>query len=275
MRVHRRGAVAVSVAVTLGTAFSAGCGADRATAPDDANARAAEEFERAAAEIGFAVGPTAAITYQSAASALRGGARISQVEITVHGRTETWNAIGHEIRLWTSAGSPAYPFDAPPLRSFIAWQPMGSAMRVLHLLAASDGDQIRSLNPIGSIDDDGVLAPASYLMYAEGRNAIWEGVSGGQKSAVDATSTPCPQPARPAGAPAPPTCVEATFTFELTNVEARPYVPPPFVLTPIPFQNTASGTRTISMASQTIKGVQVTLTLSPVPFAPITGPPRP
>jgi hypothetical protein len=270
MRVHSRAAVAV----TLGTALSAGCGADRATGPD-ANVRAAEEFERAAAEIGFAVGPTAAFTYQSAAAALRGGAPISQVQITVNGKTETWNAIGHEIEILTLTGQPGYNFEELPLRSFIAWQPMGSTMRVIHLIAASDDDQIRSLNPIGSIDDDGVLAPASYLMYAEGRNAIWEGVTGGQKSAVTPTGTPCAQPARPAGAwPAPP-CREASFTFELTNVEARAYVPPPFVLIPIPFQNTASGTRTISMASQTIRGVYITVTGFVLPFTPITGPPLP
>src|SRR5687767_4198003 len=93
------------------------CGGDRATAPSEAD-RAAAEFERAAADLGFASAPSAALT--SAAAAIRGGARVTQVDISVGGTTERWSAFAHEIRFEVPASSAA-PWLAPtPMRSILA-----------------------------------------------------------------------------------------------------------------------------------------------------------
>ncbi|MDQ3949244.1 MAG: hypothetical protein M3282_02775 [Gemmatimonadota bacterium] len=252
-----------------------GCSGDRATGPtqDEAD-RAAAEFERVAAELGvaagpgFAAGPTTALTYNSAAAALRGGARVTRVDIAVGGATETWSAFGHEIQFELPPGSTTQGLTAPPpLRAFLAWRPSPSGLRVIHLLSVEESGPIGRIFPATLGNEVTSMVP-SFLMYAESRDALWQAVSGAQTSRLVSTGAACPAP--PLRAPTslpPPSCVEATFTFGFSNAQAQPFAlrlgpgAPP----------TVSGTRTLSMATQAVRGVKLKVTLIPFAFPPIAG----
>ncbi|MFN2566514.1 MAG: hypothetical protein ABR499_16070 [Gemmatimonadaceae bacterium] len=262
MRFRRHLSIAVCAAAV-------GCGVDRPTAPDE-SARAAAELERAAAEMGFATGPAGALTFQSTAAALRGGARATTVDITIDGRTEKWNAFGHEIQLESLGTEVSDVEPPPPMRSLLAWRSTSSGVRVIHLLAATAAADLG--DPLtGEPDDQATtLVLPSGLTYAEGRNLVWVSVRGRQTSSVRRSSAACPAPPRPAGAPPAPPCVEASFTFGFSDVEAEPLVLP-FGPTQVS-QNLATGIRTLSMAPQTVGGVSVKLGIRVIGVPPIAGP---
>jgi hypothetical protein len=248
------------------------CSGDRATGPSQAEAEmAAAEFERVGAELGASAGPSAALTYNSAAAALRGGARVSLVEVTVGGVTESWNAFGHEIQFELPPGFAAENLaPPPPLRAFLAWRPSSSGLRVIHLLSAEESGPIGRIFP-ATLDpatlDDGTPMARSFLMYAENREVLWQAVSGEQTSRLLSTGAACPVPA--ARAPmltVPPSCVEAAFTFGFSNVEAHPFAFR-FVSGAAPMP--ASGTRTLSMAPQPVAGVKLKVTLVALTLPPI------
>src|SRR3712207_1699581 len=113
MRLHRHLSIALCAA--------AACGGDRVTAPDE-TLRAAAEFELAASQVGGAGGPTGALTFHSAAAALRAGARASTVDIQVGGRTEKWNAFAHETELVLPERSTTSTAPALRIRGLVAWQ---------------------------------------------------------------------------------------------------------------------------------------------------------
>jgi hypothetical protein len=257
------------LAVSLAAAL-VGCGGDRTTAPADDAARAASELERAAAELGAGADPSAALTYQSIATAVRGGAPVHRVEISVDGKAETFYAFGHEIIF--DPASASTPIDLPirsALRAFLAWRATeGGRVQVIHLAASDDAGPIGEFAPIDP--DDGTLAFPSSLLYSEGRNLLWEGTSGYQWSSAVAGTTPCPGPRRPANAPAPPKCVLATFKFRFADVEAEPFSLPfaPFGSPP----SAATGKRTLSMAEHTIPGMQITLDVRIIGVPPSVAP---
>jgi hypothetical protein len=263
MRVRSRPVILLGLLAAL----AAACGGDRTTGPgqDDA-AQAAAEFERAAAELGFIGGP-AALTYSSAASALRGGARIAQVDIIVDGVTEKWNALGHEIEFELPAGSELEHLPPPrPLRALLAWRPSPAGMRIIHLLGEDESGAVGRLFPDEGAEDVLLVWP-SHLLYADGRNSLWQAVSGEQTSRLVATGAACPAPPPRAASPLPPrTCVEASFHFGFSNVRAQPFV---LQLGPGPPPTPATGSRALSMAEQSVAGVKIKVTLIAFELPPL------
>ena len=246
------------LSIAICAAAAVGCGADRVTAPDE-SARAAAELELAAAQAGVAAGPTGALTFQSAAAALRAGARVSGVDIQVGGVSEKWNAFAHEMELVFPEGGMAG--DPPPplrMRALLAWRATPSGMRVIHLVAEEDAGAVG--DPL--VDDSPELHFPAFLMYSEGRNLLWAAVRGNQTSSVTRGTTPCPAPRAPA-ATVQQQCVEASFTFGLSDVEARPFAIPAFGPAAPP-PNLATGSRSLSMPPQTVRGVSVKLVLQRV-----------
>jgi len=272
MRFHQR--AAFTLATTLAGTALLGCGGDRTVGPPEEAARAAAALERAATEGGLGADPTAALTYQSVAAALRGGAPVREVEISVDGADpEKWYAFGHEIRFEPATSSgPADLFGGSALRALLAWRPTNAGVHVVHLVANGNEGAIGEFLPTQPFDGREIELP-SILMYSEGRNLLWEAARGTQTSGIlDESSTPCPAPRRPAGAPAGPTCVMASFTFGFSGVEAEPAS---FLFGPNgPVPSSATGPRRLSMAPQPVDGMVMTIdfrmldlpTLAPAPL---------
>jgi hypothetical protein len=254
--------------LSLTAAATLGCAGDRATGPNQEDTeKAAAEFERVAAELGVAAGPTAVLTYSSAAAALRAGGPVTQVDISVGGVTEKWNAFGHEIQFELPPGSATLNLTAPPpLRALLAWRPSASGLRVIHLLSGDES------GPIGRIflatpGEELMSTVPSFLMYAEGRDVLWQAVSGEQTSRLVSTGAACASPpVRGPTAPPPPSCVEASFTFGFSNVQAQPFA---LRFGPMAPPNLASGTRTLSMSSQAVAGVKLKVSLVAFAVPPI------
>ncbi len=243
-----------------------GCGGDRTTAPSDDAARAASDLERAAAELGLGADPSASLTYQSIAAAVRGGAPLQQVQIALDGKTESWYAFGHEIRF--DPASASTPVDLPiagGLRALLAWRATaGGSVQVIHLSASADDGPIGQFAPMDL--GDGSLVFPSTLLFSEGRNLFWEATSGHQWSSITPGTTPCPGARRPGGAAPPPRCVLATFKFRIADVEAEPFSFPFGPLGSRP--SAATGKRRLSMAEQTIDGMQMTIDLRVIGLPP-------
>jgi hypothetical protein len=236
-----------------------GCGGDRPTAPPDNADRAAAELERAAAELGLGADPSAALTYHSVAAAIRSGAPVDVVKITVDGSLQEWYAFGHEIQFEpTTAGMPADFPIAFGLRALLAWRaPQSGPVQLLHLTASGDEGPIGEFAPIDPVD--GTLTFPSTLMYSEGRNLFWEATQGYQWSSAAPTSTPCPAPRRPVAGAAAPKCVLATFKFRFADVEAEPFSFP--FAPPGSGPSAATGKRMLSMGEHTIDGMRITIDL--------------
>jgi len=260
MRFRERAAFTISVAAFLG------CGGDRATGPSDSATRAAAALERAAAEVGLGADPTAALTYQSVATALRGGVPVSEVEISVDGGpAQRWYAFGHEIRFEpATGGGPADLFGESSFRTLLAWRETESRVHVIHLVAAGAEGPVGQFAPTEPFDGTEIELPSS-LMYSEGRDLFWEAARGTQTNAlVSESATTCPGRRRPAGAPAGPTCVLASFSFGFSGVDVEPSG---FLFGPNgPLPSAATGTHQLSMGAQPVGGLVMTIdfrTLTP------------
>jgi hypothetical protein len=247
------------VPLVLATATLLGCGSDRVAGPSDEATRAAAALERAAAEAGIGVDPTAALTYRTVAAALRGGAPVSEVEISVDGGLpQPWHAFGHEIRFEpATGGGPADLFGESSFRALLAWRVVESEVHVIYLLANGNEGAIGDVFPATPLDGTEIELPST-LIYSEGRNLFWVGARGTQTNAlVNESRTPCPAPRRPAGAPPAPTCVIASFNFGFSGAEAEP---PGFLFGPNgPAPSQATGTRRLSMAAQQVGGTVMTI----------------
>ena len=258
------------LAAVCAAVLALGCSTDRSTAPTQTDAaRAADEIEREASQLAVLAGPEAALTYHSAAAALRQGARVSTVKITVGTETADWYAFGHEL-VFTEPPGVTPVIEPLPMRALLAWRagPAGT-LQMIHLLAMGETGPIGRLAPIDVSSEPPQIFP-SFLMYAESRDAFWQGVSGSQTSKRTSTGASCPAPpTRPVAAAPAPTCVEATFTFGFSGVEAQPFVVRRGA------SPSAAGTRTLSMAEQSVTGVQVTIPVPPEPFVNVGGPVAP
>lgn len=264
------------LAFTVAAAATLGCSGERVAGPSDEASRAAAELERAAADLGLGADPSAALTLQSVATALRGGVRPSQVEISVDGGLpEKWYAFAHEIRFEPRSGAvPADLFTEATFRVLLAWRATDAGPRLIHLAAVGDEGPIGAFFPT---DLPTVVGPGfellSNLMYSEGRNLFWDAVRGRQTSSMTPGQTPCPTPRRPAGAPPAPRCVLAGFTFGFSDVEAEPFSFPFGPGGPRP--SVATGTRRLSMAPQQVDGTLVTIDFQTIGFQPLAAAPRP
>ena len=110
------------LAVVSAAVLALGCSADRPTAPSQTDvAQAADEIEREASQLAVVAGPEAALVYQSAAAALRQGAPVSTLKITVGTETADWYAFAHELAFAEAPGVTSL-IEPLPMRALLAWR---------------------------------------------------------------------------------------------------------------------------------------------------------
>ena len=233
-------------------------------------ARAAETFTQLADSVARNGGDADVGTaYAGIAGVLRMGGRVTPVTIGIDGVATTFMAAAMSVETTVNDCPPgAQCLKAPEtyaLRSLIAWD-KDNPRRIVQLSSAENDE------PIGAVLDPTSLAlyrKMASLVYMDGAGGTYLGTSGTQKFDVTKSATPCPEPAagdtlwrilRPNG-----TCVLAEHAVTFSGkVE-----PSPFVVA----GNTASGTHTITMGTQSVHGTHAAITLTPcdpscVPVAP-------
>ena len=228
-----------------------GCnGGSTAPLGDVDAARAAAEFERIADSLTAVGGDVSVVhAYRGLANAVRIG-HPSPIVIAIDGSSRDFLAVARDVD-WERTGACAEPGSlclmAPPLRSMIAWD-RATPRRVVQLTATPGGMPIGMLYPGTSM---GSFMNTATLTYFDGAGGMYIGTDGSQNiSDPVRTSTPCFTTNFPTIAPGG-TCVLADFTVSFSGTVA----PPPVVIS----RNTASGSHTLAMSSQSVAGSSVVL----------------
>lgn len=217
---------------------------------------AATRFRQLADEA-FAAGadPDVVRAYSSLGTEILRGGRVSPVTIVVDGVPQEFLATARQVEM---SGGPVCDqpgslcLMAAPLRSLVAWQ-RSDPRRVVQLSAMGGTGDIGTAIP--GLVDPGVFGRAS-LVYFDGAGGVYVGASGTGSIGDPVTSdTPCstlPPPPSPSSMSAELVpCTQASFTASFSGT-----------LTPAPIPlrgNTASGTHTISMSSQSVLGARLVL----------------
>jgi hypothetical protein len=241
------------------------CGSDILVAPgqDDA-AKAVTLFTQLSDSVARSGGDSAiGNAYAGLAEAVRRGGRISTVLITIDGVPTKFSAtaIQSEISAPPCTGDVCPAILRRALRSLIAWQ-QDDPRRIVQLSSESDADPIRAyLFP--------VLVPyagaSASLTFFDGKGGAFFGTSGTQKVGITTSETACAPagPDRPVIAifPAPPRCTKADFVVAFDG-KAEPS-------TFLAARNNATGSHTLSMASQPVLGARFEMTAPDLPKPPI------
>ena len=251
---HLIRSLAIAATITL-----VGCGRGSTEPLGDLDAaRAAAEFDHIADSLTAAGGDVTAVSaYRGLANAVRIG-RPSTVTISIDGAPHEFLAIARDVD-WERAGACAEPGSlclmAPPLRSMIAWD-RATPRRVVQLTATPGGIPIGMLYP-GTTT--GPFMNTATLTWFDGAGGMYVGTDGTQSISDPArSSTPCFTTNAPTIAPGG-TCVLADFTVSFSGTVA----PPPVRMS----RNTATGTHTLAMASQSVAGSSVVLSGACAPCA--------
>ncbi len=206
--------------------------------------------------------------YRDVASAVLRNGRISAVTIVIDGVATEFLATARQMEI---DGGPACSqpgslcLMAAPLRSVIAWQ-RSDPRRVVQLTATAGATAIGPAVPV-LVDASVTIAS---LIYFDGAGGVYAGTSGTQRIDDPVQSdTPCytgpPVPTASAMAMLAQ-CTRAEFTASFNGVLAP---------SPIPARhNTATGTHTITMASQSIHGARLVLPAAAYPCIVCYGLPR-
>ena len=206
--------------------------------------------------------------YRDVASAVLRNGRISPVTIVLDGVATEFLATARQMEI---DGGPACSqpgslcLMAAPLRSVIAWQ-RSDPRRVVQLTATAGTTAIGPAVPV-LVDASVTIAS---LIYFDGAGGVYAGTSGTQRIDDPVQSdTPCytgpPVPTASAMAMLAQ-CTRAEFTASFNGVLAP---------SPIPARhNTATGTHTITMASQSIHGARLVLPAAAYPCIVCYGLPR-
>jgi hypothetical protein len=245
-------ALGAATAVLLLLALSA-CSGDT-TAPDGITTDA--ELARASAtmaQVGDSLrragaDPLLVDAYTGLATSVFAFGQVSEITIDVDGAPTTFLATAREIRL---SSAQALCFAAPcafdPARALIAWQ-KDNPRRVVQLVPYTFL-YTSSLDTLSA-------APSTLgatLIYLDGAGGYYNGRSGTQSLTVTPSTAPCPVPTTgvslPVHSPLTSSCTLATFTATFDGVVA----PPPFGVR----ANTAAGTHSLRMPTQTVLGVSV------------------
>lgn len=267
-RMHSFARCFVAVA---GAALFTACGSD-STAPLDAGtdaARAAQTFSQLADSVTRNGGDAnVGSAYSAIAGALRVGGRVAPIALSIDGVATTFIATASTFESTVNDCPPGAQCFAPPVtyssHSLIAWD-KDNPKRLVQLSSFSNDD------PIGAILNPSALAlyaRTASLIYMDGAGGTYIGTSGTQSFAVTKSDVPCPSPVdsgkigylRPNG-----TCTLADHGVSFSGkVE-----PSPFLVT----GNTAAGTHTIAMASQTVPGTRLSVMLTIPPCDSLCGKP--
>lgn len=227
------------------------CAGTTTEALADADAqRAAAEFDHIADSL-ISAGADVSLTYayRGLARAVRVG-HPSPVTITIDGAVANFLAVGREVD-WARTGACAEPGSlclmAPPLRSMIAWD-RAMPRRVVQLTATPGGMPIGALYPGTTM---GAFMNTATLTWFDGAGGVYLGTDGTQSiSDPVRSSSPCFTTTFPTISPGG-TCVLADFTISFAGTVA----PPPVLMA----RNTATGTHTLAMVSQSVAGSSVVL----------------
>ena len=251
-------------AVLAVAALLAACDGD-ATAPIDTDteaARAAQAFTELADSVARTGGDAnVGGAYSGIAGILRAGGRVSPIVLTIDGVATTFMATAMTVETTVNDCPPNVNCFAPPstyaLRSLIAWD-KEHPTRLVQLSSSNNDEQI------GAILDPSILAlyvRMASLMYMDGAGGTFIGTSGTQKFDVANSGSPCP-----AGAESDSTLrilkLNGTCTLADHAVTfSGKAEPSPFVVT----SNSAKGTHTIAMNTQTVAGTRRTMTIDNFP----------
>ena len=238
-------------------AIASACSSDpTGVRPDQDVVDAAARFQQLADDA-FAAGadPDVVRAYAGIGAEVVRGGRVSPVTIVVDGVPREFLATARQVEM---SGGPlcdqpgSLCLMASPLRSLIAWQ-KSDPRRVVQLSAMSGAGDIGMALP-GMIDP-GIFGRSS-LIYFDGAGGVYVGASGTGIIGDPVTSdTPCstlPPPPSPSAMSADLVrCTQASFTAAFSGTLSP---------APIPLRgNTASGTRTIAMSSQSVLGARLVL----------------
>ncbi|MEP6622363.1 MAG: BsuPI-related putative proteinase inhibitor [bacterium] len=262
-----RAALATLTIVSMASLSACSNRSDDITTPraDDA-ARAVDVFTKLADSVSRAGGDsTLSSAYTSLAQAVKQGGRISPIVITVDGIATPFLAAALQIE---SLPGPGCTFTQPcpsfvavlPNRSLIAWQ-QDDPRRVVQLSSAADGDPIAAyLYPTFAPFP---FRPAS-LIFIDGKGGTFFGTSGAQRFTPTFTTTPCTAStgSAPDDSSVRARCTQATFdvTFD-AKAEASSF---------LTRNNTATGSHSFGMTSQSISGAHLELPVVTIPLPPIT-----
>jgi hypothetical protein len=237
----------------IAAACLAACSSSTEVVPDQAALDAAAQFQ-ALAEDAFRAGadPDVSSAYRDIGIALGRGGRVSPVTIAVDGTPLEFLATAQQLE--TSAGpactSPeSFCLTLPPLRNIIAWD-KANPRRVVQLTVSAGSTVIGHQTPT-------TVPTIAGLLYFDGAGGWYVGTNGTQQIGDPALSgTPCrttAPPPSPSSEPDLSQCTQAEFTASFSGTVGVP---------PFPMRaNTATGTHTIAMASQSIHGSRLVVTL--------------
>lgn len=218
---------------------------------------AAAQFERLANDA-LAAGADAGVVsaYREIGRTVGMHGRVSPVTIVVDGVPQEFLATARQLEF---AGGPQCGLATlpcpvmPPMRSVIAWQ-RSDPRRVVQLTGSATSAII---GPMPELTPAVGYVPPATLAFFDGTGGFYVGTSGTHRIGDPVTSaTPC-QETRVSATAAMPSlgqCTVAEFTASFSGTVA----PAPMFIR----KNTASGTHTISMTSQSIQGARIVL--SPV-----------
>ena len=238
-----------------GVVLLAACSSETTLVELDQDAMdAAAQFERVANDA-LAAGADAGVVsaYREIGRTVGMHGRVSPVTIVVDGVPQEFLATARQLEFAPGPGC-AVPgslcLRMPPLRSIIAWQ-RSDPRRVVQLTGSAVSSAIAPLLPLLPNVD---YFPPATLGFFDGAGGFYVGTSGTHNIGDPVTSeTPCHETRLPASGftPSPVQCTRAEFTASFSGTVA----PAPMSVR----NNTASGTHTISMASQAIHGARVVL----------------
>lgn len=238
-----------------GVVLLAACSGEPTAVRTDQDALdAAAGFERLANDA-LAAGADAGVVsaYREIGRTVGMHGRVSPVTIVVDGVPQEFLATARQLEF---AAGPACDspqslcLRTPPLRSIIAWQ-RSDPRRVVQLTGSATSAAIAPMQPLRPDLD---YTPPATLAFFDGAGGFFVGTSGTHSIGDPVTSeTPCYETRVLVSGftPSPVRCTRAEFTASFSGTVA----PAPMSIR----NNSATGTHTISMASQTIHGARVVL----------------
>jgi hypothetical protein len=243
--------------VLAAAACLAACSSSTEVQPDQAALDAAAQFQ-SLADDAFRAGADAEIitAYRDIGTALGRSGRVSPITVVVDGTPLDFLATAQQLE--TSGGPACAASDVfcaalPPLRSIIAWD-KANPRRVVQLTVSAGSSGLGPQTPSMLL----LTPPAiSGLFYFDGAGGAYIGTGGTQQIGDPVlTDTPCrTTPLPPSGSSVPDLvrCTQAEFTASFNGTVGVP----PFAIR----ANAATGTHTISMASQPVHGARLQVTL--------------
>ena len=189
------------LACALSLALLAGCGDDPA-GPDETD-RTADRLAHLADSLGGSGDITTIMALRMGSDALRAGASLQQIDVTLDGSTSAWTAIATQLSLSDEACAQlldGLPGTVPDAESFcapsqftVAWR--GTRPEATSLLSFA-GDTGTVSFDIGLGVLEGERGGFGFSMLRElGSSVLWFADSGSARSVVQSSGGPCPRPA--------------------------------------------------------------------------------